>query len=244
MEQRILTIAHRGNSSRAPENTLAAFEQAAAMGADGVEMDLRLSADGHIVLIHDENTERTTGKFGQVSNLTLKELRKLDAGSWKDSSYAGQKIPLFEEACRLLAGRCRIFAELKIGPLGAKIAAIARATGVIDQLNLLCWGKQPQSVREARAALPEVAILELGQAPENIEMVGPDYFQERLAAGYSALDYEKSSLTPDFCHKASRGEMPVYCWTVNKREDMLKMADMNIAGITTDHPAQLMKIIG
>ncbi len=244
MPDRILNIAHRGNSCRAPENTLAAFEEAADIGVDGVEMDLRLSADGQVVLIHDENTERTTGKIAQVSALTLKELRELDAGSWKDSTYAGQKIPLFEEACRLLAGRCRIFAELKIEPLGAKIAAIARATGVIDQLNLLCWGKNPQSVREARAALPDIPILELGQAPENIKMIGPDYFLERLTAGYSALDYEKSSLTPDFCHQATQENMPVYCWTANSRQDMKKMAAMDIAGITTDHPAELMQIIG
>ena len=89
-------IAHRGASHLAPENTLASVELAWKRGADAVEIDIWLTKDGRIVAIHDEDTERTTGRKWVIADHTLAELRRLDAGSWKDESYAGEPIPILE----------------------------------------------------------------------------------------------------------------------------------------------------
>jgi len=93
----VLVIGHRGASGHAPENTLAAFKKAAALGATFVETDLHLSRDAHFVAIHDATVNRTTNGQGAVHDMTLAELRRLDAGSWFGSEFGGERIPMLEE---------------------------------------------------------------------------------------------------------------------------------------------------
>ncbi len=109
----VLVDAHRGASVSFPENTLAAFEAGVAAGADSVEFDVQLSADGVAVVIHDDTVDRTTNGTGAVSELTLAELQSLDAGSWKAPSFAGERIPSLDEALTLLTKYVRINMELK-----------------------------------------------------------------------------------------------------------------------------------
>ena len=100
-------VAHRGNSSVAPENTLAAIQSAIDVGADMVEIDVYPTKDGEIVLLHDGTLDRTTNGTGSVSNYTLAELKELDAGSWKSLRYRGEKIPL-REALELAKDKIRV----------------------------------------------------------------------------------------------------------------------------------------
>src|SRR5712692_10539889 len=93
----VWVVAHRGASGHAPENTLAAFRKAVALGATFIETDLQLSRDAHFVAIHDEAVNRTTNGQGAVHGMTLTELRRLDAGSWFGSDFAGERIPTLEE---------------------------------------------------------------------------------------------------------------------------------------------------
>src|SRR5512138_2694544 len=90
-------IAHRGASAHAPENTLSAFRLALEQGADGIELDAKLSADGHVIVIHDQTIKRTTGQPGIVRQMTLRQLKSMDAGSFFDSAYAGEQIPTLAE---------------------------------------------------------------------------------------------------------------------------------------------------
>lgn len=106
-------IAHRGASDKYPENTLLAFEQALALQADAVECDVHLTADGEVVVIHNATVERTTNGRGEVAAMSLEELRRLDAGSWKNSRFAGQRIPTLGEVIELVRGRAQLFVELK-----------------------------------------------------------------------------------------------------------------------------------
>src|SRR6266702_780459 len=93
----MLAIAHRGASGNAPENTLAAFRKAVALGATFIETDLQLSRDARFVAIHDATVNRTTNGQGAVHDMTLADLRRLDAGSWFGSEFAGERIPTLEE---------------------------------------------------------------------------------------------------------------------------------------------------
>lgn len=111
-----LVIAHRGASHDAPENTLAAFRLAFEQGADGVEADFRLSRDGQIVCIHDEDTRRVAGKKLVVARSSLAELRALDVGSWKDATYSRERIPTLEEVIEAVPAGKMLFVELKTGP--------------------------------------------------------------------------------------------------------------------------------
>src|SRR5689334_1007095 len=109
-------IGHRGASHDAPENTLAAIRLGYEQGADFVEVDLRLTADKQIVLLHDADTKRTTSVEGKVTERTVKELQTLDAGSFKDAKWKGEKIPTLKEALAVIPRGRGMFLELKSGP--------------------------------------------------------------------------------------------------------------------------------
>lgn len=106
-------IAHRGASAYAPENTLSSFGLAIDQGADWFELDCTLSSDGEIIVIHDDTVDRTTNGTGAVVELTFEQLRKLDAGSWKDARFAGEKLPTLDESLNLGARRSGVYVEIK-----------------------------------------------------------------------------------------------------------------------------------
>ena len=109
----VLVVAHRGFSGAAPENTLAAFRKAIEAGSDMIELDIQLSKDGKIVVIHDETLERTTDGQGRVADRTFPEIRKLDAGSWFGSQFSGEKIPTLQEVLELAKGKVLVNIEIK-----------------------------------------------------------------------------------------------------------------------------------
>jgi glycerophosphoryl diester phosphodiesterase len=108
-----LVIAHRGYSARCPENTLAAFEAAAAAGCDMIELDVTLTRDRRVVVIHDDTLDRTTNGRGRVAERTLAEIAALDAGSWFGPAFAGERVPELAAVLARVAGRCRINVEIK-----------------------------------------------------------------------------------------------------------------------------------
>src|SRR5262249_57998109 len=113
---RPLVIAHRGASAVAPENTIAAFEQAITDGADAIELDLHLSRDDQLVVIHDASVGRTTNGSGSVRDRTLRELKRLDAGGWRGPKFAGQQLPTPQEGVERVPDRTRFWVGLAGGP--------------------------------------------------------------------------------------------------------------------------------
>ncbi len=95
-------FAHRGSKGTHPENTLASFKEAVRVGSDGIELDVHLTKDGQLVVIHDETVDRTTNGTGEIRNLTLAEIKAMDAGSWFKNDFAGEKIPTLDEVLHLL----------------------------------------------------------------------------------------------------------------------------------------------
>ncbi len=112
-----MIFAHRGASAHAPENTIAAFLLALTQGADGIELDAKLTADGHVVVIHDQTIDRTTKETGRVGNMSLAELIELDAGSHFDVAYEGEPIPTLEQVFEALGKKTFINIELTIRSL-------------------------------------------------------------------------------------------------------------------------------
>src|SRR5215831_9399959 len=113
-EPAVIPIAHRGASAYAPENTVAAFDEAVRLGAKAVEFDLRLSADGIPVVLHDETVDRTTNGTGPVSAHSRFDLLPLDAGSWMHARFAGTRIPTLDEALMAIGPHVRPVIELKV----------------------------------------------------------------------------------------------------------------------------------
>ena len=118
-----LVVAHRGASAHAPENTLAAFHKAVEMGADALELDVRLTKDRRVVVMHDRRVDRTTTGWGPVGTLTMSQLKVLDAGSWFGAQYEEEKVPGLEEVFEVLPEGFLIYVELKArGPGAASLA--------------------------------------------------------------------------------------------------------------------------
>ena len=134
----MLVVGHRGAPSRAPENTLASFETALALGVDAIELDVHLSRDAHLVVIHDQNLARTTNGQGLVHEHTLAELKALDAGSWFAPAFAGERIPTFEEVLGRIGQRVPLQVEIKGRTEGVTEATLAalRTHGLLDTAML------------------------------------------------------------------------------------------------------------
>ncbi len=130
----VIAVGHRGTKRFAPENTLAAFDKAIEMGARIVEMDVRMTADGHFIVMHDARVERTTDGRGAVATMTLAEIKALDAGSWFAPEFAGERVPTLKEALAHVKGRAGVDIDFKAGPedSAARITAILDETGFDD----------------------------------------------------------------------------------------------------------------
>jgi glycerophosphoryl diester phosphodiesterase len=131
VNKKVLLIAHRGDSGAAPENTLTAIRRAFKAGADAVEVDIRFTRDRQIVLMHDDTLDRTTNGSGTVAEFTLDEIRKLDAGTWKDPLYRGERVPTLREALGVAraAGR-HLYLDVKGSRMGSEIRKVLDSLGI------------------------------------------------------------------------------------------------------------------
>ncbi len=162
--------AHRGGGSLRPENTLAAFREAVRLGAHQVEFDVRRCADGELVVIHDATVDRTTDGRGAVAQLSLAELRRLDAGRHRDERFAGERIPTLREALGSLPDDLWINVQVKQGePIGAEVAALVAELGRLGQA-FLAGGDS--ALAAARARVPEIRVCPLARQASRASYVG------------------------------------------------------------------------
>jgi glycerophosphoryl diester phosphodiesterase len=239
----VLVIAHRGFSGQAPENTLAAFRKAIDIGADAVEFDVRFSADGHLVLFHDDTVNRTTNGKGKVSGLTLAELKKLDAGSWKGSSFAGEGIPTLQEALDLTRGRILLDIEIKDGDHGSRsmgdladrtLEAVQKA-GMEGQVLFSSFDRG--AVERVRARAPHIPVAYLTAKPWSTPIEASGGMSLRT------IDVRRSTVTPANVARARQEGVRVLVWTTNTPEDMEKLVSLGVDGIITDHPDRLIELL-
>lgn len=154
-------IAHRGSSAYAPENTLASFKLAIEQGADGIELDARLTADNQVVVMHDQTVDRTTNGTGRVDRMTLAELQTLDAGSSFGTSFKGEKVPSLAEIFAAIGNRTYLMVELKNissprDDLPNRVAGLIREYTL--ERSILLASFNPIALRRAATLLPEVPL--------------------------------------------------------------------------------------
>jgi glycerophosphoryl diester phosphodiesterase len=204
----MLVIAHRGASGNAPENTLAAFKKAVALGAAFIETDLQLSRDAHFVAIHDATVNRTTNGQGAVHDMKLAELRRLDAGSWFGSEFAGERIPTLEEILEFSKKNDVVF-YLEIKPGGSwggehALVGALRESGEIPRTVVISF--DPAIVLSVRKIEPTLmtGLLYDGQLENPLEKAGADCRspEERSAGG--VLDGESSRTHADARRRGRR----------------------------------------
>jgi glycerophosphoryl diester phosphodiesterase len=235
----VLIIAHRGASGNAPENTLAAFRKAVALGATFIETDLQLSRDARFVAIHDATVNRTTNGQGAVHDMTLADLRKLDAGSWFGSEFAGERIPTLEEIFEFSKKNDVVFyLEIKPGAAwGGEHALVGalRESGEIPRAVVISF--DAGIVLNLRKIEPTLmtGLLYDGQIENPLD--------KAVEIGARQVAVRGDLVTPALIAQAKKKDLQVVCWTVNHPAHMRMLAAAGVDGIMSDYPDRLVAAV-
>jgi len=242
-------IAHRGGAKLAPENTLAAFKNAINIGVDMIEIDVHLSKDSNIIVIHDNTLDRTTDGTGKIKNLSLAEIKSYDAGFWFSKDYENEKVPTLSEVLETINGKVILLIEIKDGDerypgLEKKIVEAVKKYDAVKWVIVQSFNKS--SIIRIKKIYPElvtfylsgktfeVLFSEIEEKMKLNEKVKKQF--DGIAAHHSVLDSEKVAIL----HKAG---FNVFTYTVNEPKDMKKNIEIGVDGIITDSPDKLKALL-
>lgn len=250
---RPLVIAHRGGAGLFPENTLYAFEQSHRIGVDILELDIRATKDGKVVVIHDSTVNRTTDGSGPVSEMTLAEVKKLDA-AYRFSPDAGRTfpfrasgvtVPTLEEVFNALP-EARFNIEMKQEGLVAPLCNLLRGRELTDRTVVASF--RQSSLDEFRRECSEVATsASSSEVSQFLAM-----YKSGLGASYSpsmqALQVPQNLfglqvVSPEFIENARKLNLQVHVWTINNPADMQRLLELKVDGIMTDYPDRLLNLL-
>jgi glycerophosphoryl diester phosphodiesterase len=238
-----MIFAHRGACALAPENTLHSFELAITHKADAIELDAKLSRDGVVMVIHDQTVNRTTDGSGKVMELTLSELKHLDAGSFFGPGYSGEKIPTLDEVFETVGMRLIVNVELT-NYKSKKDALVEKVVDVVKrhnyQENVLFSSFLPGNLVKCRQLLPDcpVALLCL---PGIMGL----YSRSSLSRHFSpqVIHPYLSDVNQVYIEREHKSGRRVHVWTVNHEKDILFLRDAGADGIFTDNPLKTREIL-
>ena len=235
MSSQPLVFAHRGASAYAPENTFAAFDLAIDMGARAMETDVQVTADGHLVLLHDERVNRTTNGHGPVAALTLAEVKALDAGSWLDPRFAGQRVPTADELLARYGGRVRLRLEVKAPGVVDRLLPLVEDAGLLDQVDLTSFELEYVVQLAARAPSAKVGYL--------VHAIDQEAIGETVAAGARMISGRAASLSPETIAEARRAGLEVSAWGVGDDELLAKVLALGVDSFTTNWPDRALGLL-
>ena len=235
-----LNIAHRGAAALAPENTMAAFAMAVELGADAIELDLHVSRDGELVVIHDSTLDRTTDGEGPVHARSLQELKQLDAGRWFGESFAGQRIPTLAEVLDRFSGKVPLALEIKAGSaffpgIEERVVSVLHEHQVVSRVAVASFDHHALlRLKDLEPGLRTGALL-VGRPVSMSAVAGPS------KADAMALEFSLVTKTEvDACRAAG---LQLVVWVVNEPAQMRYFIDLGVNGIITDSPDLLRQVL-
>jgi len=238
-------IGHRGAAFYAPENTLASLETAWKMGVDGAEIDVHMSRDGKIMVIHDDNALRTAGAGVRIAESHSSELRKLDAGSWKAAKFSGEKIPFLEEALATVPAGKKFLIEIKCGKEAvADIVDIVKKSGKTKQVIFISFKFDVAAAM--KKMMPEAGafwIVECKDLLKNLN--GAPVTEDTMIAaardaGLDGIDMDRKMASSKFINGIHAAGMKAYCWTVDHPETARLLESFGMDAITSNKPDVIM----
>lgn len=250
---RVLKVAHRGGAGLAPENTLAAFNMGLAHGADFLELDIHMSKDGQLVVMHDALLERTTNASGEVSDYTAAELAALDASARYSGANAPERqpVPTLDQVLALAKGRAAVQIEIKLRAdktrypgIEAKLVELLRAQGMLDDVMVLSFDFPTlQKIKEIEPRLKTCALISTAYL-QGVGRGGPEKVAEEMAAlGVEYVGVNHTWLSDALLAALTARGLQVGVWTVNDVETMRKFAAKGVAFITSDRPDLLRRVL-
>lgn len=235
--RRPAVIAHRGASGIAPENTLAAVQKALDAGADMVEIDVHLSKDNKVIVMHDASVIRTTNGTGDIDQMTLEEIKTLDAGSWFSADYTGERAPILEEVLALTIGKTILLIEIKKGRNGRYEGLEQAVIDIVDaqqaRKKVIIQSFEYETVQQVQQIAPDIEVHQLVSVAG-----GLDKYE-----GIAAINPYYRTLTRRFIREAHAKGLKVFPYTVNSEKEMKKCIRSRVDGIITNFPDRLMKVL-
>ena len=222
-------MAHRGASTEAPENTMAAFQKAIDDMADYIELDVQLTNNGEVIVMHDSNAYRTTGVDANIVNMAYKEVKTLDAGSWFSDEYVGENVPSLKEVLELTQGKIKLNIELKPADNGTALAK--NTVRLIEKYNMVndcvITSFSESALKAVKTYNQEIKVGYILSAAygDFYDMKNVDFFSVNAAF--------LSKRTIDAIHNSGKR---VYAWTVNNKESIKNLTNKGVDGIITDNP--------
>lgn len=235
MGTRPLVLAHRGASAYAPENTLAAFDLALEIGAPAFETDVRATADGHLVLLHDERVDRTTSGSGPVAGLSLAQVQALDAGSWFDPRFAGERIPTLEAFLARYGGRARLRLEVKGAEIEARLLSAVGAAGLLAQVEFSAFSWETVERLSSLSAEARVGWL--------VQAVDPEIIRRAAGVGLRFLSGRADLLTPQVLDDGRAAGLEVGAWGVRDDELLAKVIRIGVDSFTSNWPDRALRLL-
>lgn len=241
-----VVIAHRGGSAYSPENTMSAFRKAVSMKAEMIELDVLLSKDGVPVVIHDATVDRTTNTKGTVSDFTLAELRKMDAGSWFDEKFKGEKIPTLEEVLQFAKDKIAVNIEIKTeavtdsvkNGIVEKCLKIVGKAGVKNQVIFSSFDYRALNhLEELAPEMPKAMLYEKSQSGEKLPS---ELVQEYHV---NVFNCSHKQLSDEWIADLKKNNIPFFIYTVNDRDLMGSLIKKGATGIFSDKPDVLKEVV-
>lgn len=222
--RRVLRIGHRGAAGHAPENTVAAIERGIALGVDFVEVDLRRTADGALVVLHDASVNRTTNGRGRIDRLSLCEAKKLDAGN-------GEGIPTLEEVLATVSGRCGLMLELKVEGTARQVVETVQSAGFSGPVIYASF--LHDELTDVRAADPQASLLALFKRAPRASVARATKYE----TAYVGLQHDTATgRLIDSFHDAG---LLVWVYTVDKIGDIRRVLSVGADGVISNMPERI-----
>jgi glycerophosphoryl diester phosphodiesterase len=233
---KVLVVGHRGALGHAPENTMASFEKGVECGADVLELDVHLTADGELAVIHDDDVSRTTDGRGAVREMTLAELKRLDAGGWFGGHYRGERVPSLADVLAWAHGRVELLVEIKGGPLPApgieeKVVVAVRDHRMLDQVMVISF--HHPSVKRVKELDPLLAtgILYSGRL---VDTVGAAH-----AARADSVRAGWGYWTAELVEEVRAAGLVAHAWNANDEARMEYLVKLGVDSIGSDYPDRM-----
>ncbi len=225
-------IAHRGASGIVPENTISSIRRALDVGAEMVEIDVHTTKDGEIVVMHDHDVSRTTNGKGIISELTARQIRRLDAGSWFGPDFSGEMVPTLDEVLEVVCGKADLCIEIKHAEPSPVLGKV-RDHDCIGHVVIFDFNHT--RVYEAKRLEGSIRTLALGISHDNIDALNPDMC-DAIGAAFSKVDQSLVEMVHDL-------NLAVFVYIVNDEAGMRDLIRFGVDGIITNSPGKALDVI-
>lgn len=232
---RTILVGHRGAPNLAPENTVPSFLKAIEVGVDMIELDVRATMDGTVVVIHDERVDRTTNGSGLVRGFYLEDIRKLDAGSWFDTSFKGIKIPTLEEALISIDGRVMTRIELKDDGIEEKVASIINTLGVSNKTQVASF--ELKRIKKMKEICPSISTVSISTKFTN------ELLRSSIESYANTLAILIDKFTETDIYETHLHGLTFDVWPVDDELAVRRLKAFGVESITSNRASEIKKIL-